>query len=149
MKVILLRDVPKVGKKYEVKDVADGYAMNYLVRQKFAEPATDTRVAAIAATCKTNAAEDRVQADLLEKNIETLAGKTIIVSAKANEQGHLFQGIHQDRILSAIEEQLKISLPGTVVNLEHPIKECGEHEVRLLGQNENKERAFTVSIMSE
>jgi large subunit ribosomal protein L9 len=92
MEVILLRDIPKVGKKYDVKKVSDGYGMNYLLRQGFAEVATPQKISALSAKKEMNKATDQLQGELLKKALKELDGQKIHLTTKANEQGHLFKG---------------------------------------------------------
>ena len=47
MKIILLKDIPKIGKKYDIKDLSDGYVRNFLLPKKLAEEATPNRIAKI------------------------------------------------------------------------------------------------------
>ncbi|OGI84368.1 50S ribosomal protein L9, partial [Candidatus Nomurabacteria bacterium RIFCSPLOWO2_01_FULL_37_49] len=99
MKVIFLHDVPRVGKKYDIKEVNDGYAMNFLLPRKLAQAATPKAVAELEIRKKEVMIEREVQEDLLMKNLEEIKGKTITIKGKANEQGHLFSAIHKKEII--------------------------------------------------
>jgi len=92
MKVILLKDVPNVGQRFEVKVVADGFALNFLIPQKNAEVATPASLKKVAVAKAAADAERKIQADLLAKNLKDLNGKTITLSGKVNDKGHLFKG---------------------------------------------------------
>ena len=87
MKVIFLQDVPRVGKKYDIKEVNDGYAMNFLLPRKLAERATAKAVAQLEMHKKEIVVEREVQEELLMKNLEEIKNKTIVIKAKADEKG--------------------------------------------------------------
>ena len=70
MKVIFLQDVSRVGKRYDVKEVNGGYAMNFLFPRKLAEPATPKALTALEMRQKEIVVEREVQEDLLIKNLE-------------------------------------------------------------------------------
>jgi large subunit ribosomal protein L9 len=129
MKVILLHDVPKFGKKYEIKEAADGYARNFLIARGLAELATEQAVSRIKMTQKQREDEKRAEEDLLGKSIECLDGKIFEIKEKANEKGHLFAGIHAKEISDFLKKQEKIDIPEELINLENPIKETGEFEI--------------------
>lgn len=129
MKVIFLKDVPRVGRKYETKDVNDGYAMNFLLPQKLAEVATVKALAGLEMRKKEIAIEREVQESLLLKNLEAIKGKTITIPGKANDQGHLFSSIHKKEIIEAMKEQNHADISEEFIVLEKPIKEIGEHEI--------------------
>jgi len=147
MKVILLKDVAKVGRKYEVKEVADGFARNALFPRKLAELAMGDAVKRIEKMKREAAQAGDFAADLLAKNLAALGGKTVILCAKANEKGHLFQGIHKEEIAEAIRKELGLDIPPDSLSLEKPIKEIGGHEVAItgVGKNEKKVR-FTLHV---
>lgn len=144
MKVILLNDVPKIGRKDEIKDVADGYATNYLLPRGLVEVATDKKIQELEAKRKESVAEQKIQDSLLEKNIHALKGVVIEISAKANEKGHLYESIHMSEILQALKEQKHVDLKEEHLSLEHPIKEVGEHTVSVTA--EGFSGSFVVSI---
>lgn len=143
MKVILLKHVSKVGQQHEIKNVADGYALNFLIPQGLATPATGGALKDLEAKRQAGLAQsEQVQAELAQ-TIDTLAGKTITISEKVNEQGHLFHGIHAKEIVAALAGEGVILNEG-VIDLAEPIKEAGKHDVTLVAGD--KKGSFTLEI---
>jgi len=132
MKVILLQDVPKVGKKYEVKNVADGFAQNSLIPQGTAVVATKTALEKIELLRKQHEAEEKIKADLLLKNFSSLDGVAVSLSAKVSDKGHLFSSIHKADLIKALKEQKHIEVPEASIILDKPIKEAGEHTIAVM-----------------
>lgn len=132
MKVILRQDVKGVGKKYEVKNVADGYANNYLIPKKLAEFASAQAIERAKIQKETSVAEIAIKENLAKKQIEILKGVKVSVLKKANEKGHLFEKVHEDEIIEALMSQAKVSLIPEFLSLKNPIKEIGEHEVQVV-----------------
>lgn len=135
MKVILLSDVRKVGKKLEVKDVADGYALNFLIPQGLAEVATPGAQKRADAIRENALRHKKVQEELLLKNLESVNGKSVTLSREANEKGHLFKGVHKEEIAAEIEKETRITLHPDYIGLEKPLKEVGEHEIEVKVQD--------------
>ena len=131
MKVILLKDVPKVGKKYDVCSASDGFARNFLLARGLAEIATDKNIKKIDTVKKQNFDNLAIQKDLLMKNLAELDGKEIYLKEKANDKGHLFAGVHKEEIAKVVKDQLGVDVPADNIELEHPIKEMGEFEVEV------------------
>jgi len=132
MKVIFLQDVSRVGKKYEIKEVNDGYALNFLFPKKWATLATPKAMAEIEIRKKEIVIEREVQEDLLEKNLEEIKNKTIVIKAKADEKGHLFSAIHEKMIVEAMEKEYHAQISEKFIILEKQIKEIGEFEIPIL-----------------
>jgi large subunit ribosomal protein L9 len=123
MKVILLKDVAKVGRKFEVKELADGFARNFIIARGLGQVATESnlkRLEILKSEKQKNGAGAR-----------DLNGVKIILSAKANEEGHLFASIHKEEILKELQRQEGISLEIKQLELPEPIKAVGEHEVKV------------------
>ena len=129
MRVIFLQDVPRVGKRHDVKEVNDGYAMNFLVPRKLAEPATPKALQALEQRQKEIAVEREVQEELLLKNLEEIKGKVVTLKAKADEKGHLFAQIHTKEIVDAMKAQHRADIGEEFIVLEKPIKAIGEFEI--------------------
>ena len=132
MKVLFLENVAKKGRKYEVKEVASGYARNFLIPQKLAELATDKSITRVDKLRKQQEAERKIQDDLLIKNLSDLKEVTITMTEKANDKGHLFAGIHKEELIPVIKEQTQLDVDTEHIILEHPIKEVGEHQIEIL-----------------
>lgn len=131
MKIIFLRDVPRVGKKYETKEVADGYG-RHLIAQKFAEQATKEVIARIEHKMATDATMKKVHIDLLMKNLEAISGTGITIKGKANEKGHLFASIHKEEVLAELKRSTGLDMNPDYVILERPIKETGTFDIPVM-----------------
>jgi large subunit ribosomal protein L9 len=131
MKVILLKDVAKIGRKYDVKNVADGYALNFLIPKGAAKVATSEALKKIEVLKTELDAERKVQEDLLSKNLHEIDGKEAKISVKANDKGHLFAALHATDIVTAVKESLGADIIAEFIVLDHPIKETGEHTIEV------------------
>lgn len=125
MKVILRKDVKGIGRAHETVDARDGYALNYLIAKGFAIAATGSAVKeAEARKSKANSRKE-VEHQLLAENIASLAEARIVIKAKVNEKGHLYDAVGESEIRQAAEAQARITLPEGAIKLEKPIKEVG------------------------
>lgn len=129
MQVIFLKDVRGVGRAHEVKNVADGYAINFLVKQKLAEPATPEKIAALAAKQKAHEAEVAKVEEELTRKVLALRGKKVVLKARATEKGGLFKAIAGKDIMKAIRDEHGIELPEDAFTFPEHIKTIGEHIV--------------------
>lgn len=127
MRVILIKDVAKVGRKNEVKELADGFARNFIIARGLGVLATDKNLAKL----KAEGAEKKVKIDLLDQTLLDLENKVIKLEAKANDQGHLFASIHLADILTALKQQHRVDIPESLVIYSEPIKTVGDHRVEL------------------
>ena len=147
MRVIFLKDVSRVGKRHAIKEVNDGYAMNFLFPRKLAEPATPKAVAELELRKKEIMIEKEVQEDLLIKNLEEIKGKTLNLSAKADEKGHLFSGIHSKELVEEMKRQHHADISVKFIILEKPIKEVGEFEIPI--EIKGKKSSFKLVIEAQ
>lgn len=130
MKVVLLKNVEKLGLAGDVCDVAEGYARNFLFARKLATSATAEALAKAEQLRKEK--EQRAELDLtrIEDRASRLDGFELEFKEKANEQGTLFAAVNAVKIAAALKKK---GMPVSEKNiaLPHPLKEVGEHEVRL------------------
>lgn len=129
MKVILLKNVPKVGQKYDVKNVSDGYALNFLIPQKAAQVATASALKNVDLLKASDVQVKKIQADLLAKNLEAISSARVEFTEKASEKGHLFSSIHKEALVTALKAQARLDILADFIDLPKPIKEVGEHKV--------------------
>jgi len=129
MRIIFLQDVPRVGKRHDIKEINDGYAMNFLTPRKLAERATPKAIAELEKRKKNIEIEREVQEDLLIKNLEEIKGRVVHMRAKADDKGHLFSGIHKKEIAQAMHFEHLAEIDPDFIALEKPIKEVGEFEI--------------------
>jgi large subunit ribosomal protein L9 len=147
MKIVLLKDAKNVGKKHDVKVVADGFALNSLIPQGVAEVATAKALARVEAIKKQEEAERKVRADLLAKNLKSLHDAEVTVTADANEKGHLFAGLHGAEIAPLVKEQTRIDVLPEFIVLEKPIKEVGNHKIDVKVQGQTA--TFTLHVKAK
>jgi large subunit ribosomal protein L9 len=134
MRVILKREVAGLGRPGDVKDVADGYAQNFLLPRGLAIEATagELKVLARARDAK-RAKQDRAHADA-EELAKRLSETTLVFRLKAGEQGKTFGSVTNKDIADALQREHKVEVDRTKVHLPEPLKSLGVHtvEVRLL-----------------
>lgn len=131
MKVILLSDVKKVGKKGDIVEVSDGYARNFLFAKKLAKEAT---AQTINDAKMKSAADDRHRAEELAAAKELgarLKEMSVTVSMKAGEGGRTFGSISTKEITKAAKEQLNLDIDKKKLQLKEPIKSLGTHIVKV------------------
>ena len=131
MKVILLKDVAKLGKKYEVKSVSDGHAINLLIPQGLVTIATPHALKTLEVEKSRMEAEHKIQGELLAQNIKTLSEVVLKIAGKANAKGSLFAGLHKEAIAAELAQQTRLNVSPSFIQLDHPIKELGEHMIEV------------------
>ncbi len=130
-KLILLKDVPDLGAKGDIVDVADGYARNFLVPKGHAIPATrGTLVQAETMRQSRIEAERRVRVEA-DQLAQSLVGTRVVVAARAGDEGRLFGSIGTHDIVEAVKKFTGVEVPQKMVTIEKPIKEIGLHEVSI------------------
>ncbi len=144
MKVILLKDIPKLGRKFEIKDVAEGYALNSLIPKGEVKNATPNALKELETMRKQQETELKIQEELLAKNLDEVDGKTVEISLQANKQGHLFAGLHTEEISQFIKKSTHADILPAFIHLEKPIKETGDHKIEIKAGG--KTATLTLSI---
>lgn len=135
MKVILLKDVPKTGKKFEIKNVSNGYAQNYLIPNKLAEVATKETEARIAFAKSVHDEKIKESEAELLKKLKDIKDAVITIKGKANDKGILFAGIHNDELVSHIAKELDLGISPEHIKMKEPIKEVGKHTIEIIVQD--------------
>ena len=143
MKVILLADVKGVGRKNEVKNVADGYATNMLFPRKLAESATEEKLQKLRDAQGQKEAQKKAEEEAFDRMVDSLRGARIEVSARATPQGGLFKSVGPKEIAQAVRLQKSLEIPEKAIDVE-PIHKIGEHTVKL--HSANKKSEFTVVV---
>ncbi|MDN6639320.1 MAG: 50S ribosomal protein L9 [Tetragenococcus sp.] len=131
MKVIFLQDVKGKGKKGDVKDVPNGYAQNYLFKNKLAKEANQGNVAAMRGKKQAQEKEEaenlqeaqRIKADLEDE-------KTVVeITAKVGDDGRLFGSVPSKQIAQSLEKQYQIKVDKRKIELKEPIRSIGYTDV--------------------
>jgi large subunit ribosomal protein L9 len=131
MKVIFLQDVKGKGKKGDIKEVPNGYAQNFLIKNNLAKPANNESMAELKGKQKAqekHEAEILAEAEELKKILEK--EETVVkIKAKAGEDGRLFGSIPSKQIADALNKQYSIKLDKRKIELEQPIRALGYTKV--------------------
>jgi large subunit ribosomal protein L9 len=129
MKVVLREDVEKLGLRGEVVDVARGYARNFLLPRKLAEPATPARVAELAKVNERRALSEAQSFEQAQEIGQRLSQAEIRFDVKAGETGVLFGSVTQTNLADAIWEKLKVRVDRRKIELAEPLKRIGRYQV--------------------
>jgi len=128
MKVLLLKDVYKLGRAGDIKKVANGYGRNFLIPQGFAIPATPNSIK-IAETISKKASERRaVLNNELKGLAEILQGLEIHFPVKAGETGKLYGSVSAQMVIDKLKEMKEIELARHQLVME-PIRNLGEYKI--------------------
>jgi large subunit ribosomal protein L9 len=130
MKVILLKDIENLGKKYDVKEVKDGYARNFLIPKGFVKLATNKALKQL--EIEKEIEEKRAEEEL--KKIQDLAsqvdGLEVIIPVKVGEKEQFFEKINAQKIVEKLRE-LGFAIKKDQIELSEPIEELGEFPVKI------------------
>lgn len=141
MKVVLLKDVRDIGRAHSTVEVSDGHALNFLIPRKLAVPATSSALKQAQVRVKAVADRKELDVKLVEERLQALAEGAVTIHKKANEQGHLYDGVDAKEIAEAAK------LPEEVIKIEKAFKELGTFEVPVsYGETFGK---FTIKVEAE
>lgn len=145
MQVILLKDVAGVGQKGQVKNVADGYALNSLFPKKAAMLASPQALKDLerknAADVAHRAAQEKEWAAIFEK----MKSFTLMLRANASEQGHLYKKIGAEEISKLLREQ-GVDVPDEAIHPKMAIKQTGTWPVEI--QLGDKSATINVEVIA-
>lgn len=130
MKVIFLKDVKGQGKKDEIKEVADGYAMNFLVKKGFAVPANETNLKKHSRSLAEAALEEALKIKDMKDLKKELETKIITFTAQTGEQDRMFGQISSKQIQKELQK-LGYTIDKTNIIMDHPIMSLGIHNVEV------------------
>ena len=128
MRVIFLKDAPK-GKKGEIKDVADGYARNFLLPKGLALPATPSAEKAAKVLSEEKAERQARQREELGRIAQELEGKELRFKVKAGAKGRLHGAITSADIADEFSKLTGFEIDKKRVELEEPLHNLGDYEV--------------------
>ncbi len=131
MKVILLEDVKKLGKKGDLVDVSDGYARNMLLKKKLGIEATNKNINDLKLQ---KAHQDKVAAEQLQEArdlAEEISRKKISMKMKVGDNGKAFGTISTKEMAQAVKDQLGYELDKKKFSVDEPVKALGNYVVKI------------------
>lgn len=131
MQVILLQDVAKLGRRFDVVTVPDGYGLNKLVPQGMAQVASPENVKRVKAQAAKTESDRAVADEAYAAVVAQLKDVVVVVKAEASEEGKLYQAIKDDEIIAAALAQTGVTIEPAWVTIKTPIKQTGEAAVDL------------------
>lgn len=147
MKVILLSDVKNVGKKYELVDVAPGFARNFLLAKELGEAVTKLNAKRVAQLQAKRQIEVARQHEILEKAFKGAKDASLTLTRNANEEGHLYAGVTASDLALELSKVIGAEIRAEHILLEKPIKEVGEFTVS--AKVADKTAEFKVAVVAE
>jgi len=147
MKVILLQDIEKLGKKYETKEVKDGYARNFLIAKGLAKKADKKTLLWVETQKEIEAKKSEEDLKKIQELASAIDGQELLISAKIGDKGQLFESIGVQKISEKIKE-LGFEVKKNQLKLENPLKELGEYPIKIKFEH-NLEAEIKVIITEE
>jgi large subunit ribosomal protein L9 len=129
MKVLFLKEVENVAEPGDVKDVANGYARNYLLPKQIAVAATSSMLKQHERAIEAEKQRLSKEAENLRAVAGKLDGASVTIAARAGAEGRLYGSITAPDIAAALQEQLGIAVDRRDIHLDEPIRRVGDHDV--------------------
>ena len=148
MKVILLQDVENLGKAGDLKDVANGYARNYLMPKKLAAGATPSLIANRQQRIVTEQRKAEKQVELNRQQAERLGQITLTFKARVGREGRLYGSITSQDIAAGLRDAEGIVIDRRMIELPNPIRSVGSYTVPVKIAS-NLEPKITVNVVGE
>lgn len=143
MKVILLQDVAKVGRRFDVAEVANGHALNKLIPNGIAKPATKENLKQVEALKAKGQADAEAVDATFGAALEALKDKEIVITKEANESGHLYEAIKESAVVEALAA-VGATVLENQIHIGKPIKEVGAHSIELHSGEQKTEVSIEV-----
>ena len=131
MQVILLKDVPKVGKKGDLCQVSDGYGRNFLIARGFAEIASEGRLRAVAKEQAEHQAQLQREKEAAQAQAQRLEAKPLVLAVKCGDQEKLFGSVTSQDLASALQSQFQETVDKKNIKLDEPIRKLGQYKVQV------------------
>ena len=132
MKVVFMEEVEGTARVGDVKNVADGFARNYLLPRRLAAPATDHYITIAAARAEKEAhRQTRLDEEAQEHLVPKMEGQSVTIEVRVGEQGKLFGSVTARDIAEALQEATSVELEHRQVDLRQPIRQVGSQEVTI------------------
>ncbi|MFH0819693.1 MAG: 50S ribosomal protein L9 [bacterium] len=148
MKVVLLKKVPGLGEKGEIKEVSDGYVRNFLLPKKLAKIASSDALDQLQQEKEQQAKAAELDLLKTQKTAEKLESLELEIKVKVNETGKLFGAVNKALILEKIKAKGIKNLTESQIILTEPIKEVSEREV-LINLPHGLEAKVMVRVIAE
>lgn len=147
MKVILLEDVERVGKKYEIKEVKNGYARNFLIAKGLAKPATKEALEWLDSQKEIETKKAEEELKKAQGIASAIDGQEIVIPVKTGEEDQLFESITVQRISEKLKE-LGFDVKKGQIGLAEPIRELGEFPIKIRFEH-NLEAEIKIIVTEE
>jgi large subunit ribosomal protein L9 len=147
MKVILLEDVENVGKKYEIKEVKDGHARNFLIPKKLAKSVTKKSLEWLEGQKEVIAKQAEEDLKKVQELASKVDGVEVVIAVKVGQEGQLFESINNVKVSEKLA-QMGFEVKKSQIVLPEPIKELGEFPLKL-NLDHNLEAEITLMVIEE
>lgn len=131
MKVLFIKDVPGGMKQGQIKEVADGYALNFLIPKGFAQVATAQVVAKVEKEAKEAEVKQQKALERLSQLKAEMEKREFAIKVKVGEKGQVFGGVHEKEVAKAVGEKMGIAVDKSQAEISAPIKELGAHQAKV------------------
>ena len=130
MRVILLQDIEKLGGKYEVKEVADGFARNFLIPKGLAKKATPKALKWLEVKKEMELKKAEEELKKVQEEASALDGYEIVIPVKVGKIDQLFASVNKEKIFEKLKEA-GFRIKESQIELENPIRELGEYPIKI------------------
>lgn len=147
MRIILLQDVKKLGKKYEIKEVKNGYARNFLIPKGFAKLATKKALDWLGIQKEKEERKAESKLKKFQEVASAVDGQEVIIPVKLGEKEQLFESVTSQKIYEKLQKA-GFHIKKSQIDLSEPIKEIGEFPVKIKFEH-NLEAEIKVIVVKE
>ncbi len=147
MRVILLKDVENLGNKYDVKEVKDGYARNFLIPKGLAKIATEEALKEIEALKEKEEKKAEEELRKVQEIASKIDGQEITIPVKVGDEGQLFESVTRQKIYEELKK-LGLNIKKNQIELQKPIKALGDFPIKIKFEH-NLEAEITVIVTEE
>lgn len=124
-----MQDVPKLGTKFQIVEVSEGYARNYLIPRGLAQPATPSLLKEVEKRRQWEQQKEQRKIKQAQELAQKLSNLIVEISVPAGEGGRLYHAVSAGEIVQRLKEQHRIDLDRDQILLDEPIKSLGVHSV--------------------